>query len=134
MPHSSAVVFNPINGELIEKFSITGGVLKAELLPFPNDEMIYPIVLLSKATSKNVQFYPKLPASYDPGYPVYLFNVEPKKGLMTGYQILFESQELIESWRTRLPGFLEQMEKNGEKIVAVQGKSLNREIKKQLYR
>lgn len=104
--------------------------MKAELLPFPNDEMIYPIVLLSKATSKNVQFYPKLPASYDLGYPVYLFNVEPKKGLMTGYQILFESQELIESWRTRLPGFLEQMEKNGEKIVAVQGKSLNREIKK----
>lgn len=130
-PHSSAVVFNPINGELIEKFSITGGVLKAELLPFPNDEMIYPIVLLSKATSKNVQFYPKLPASYDPGYPVYLFNVEPKKGLMTGYQILFESQELIESWRTRLPGFLEQMEKNGEKIVAVQGKSLNQKMHSQ---
>ncbi|CAD5211294.1 unnamed protein product [Bursaphelenchus okinawaensis] len=119
---SKVLLLNPVNGEIQNSYTVYS-LKRAELAPFANEQQLTPLLLID--TTGKTQFIPPLPASYQPSYPVYLFNVQISDGLLSGGKINTTLNAFEQLWETKL-GLSPD-----EKIKAIQGKPAHQKVHSQ---
>jgi hypothetical protein len=116
------IAFNPVTGKVMDILE-TDRLSSINLLPFVDEEMLWPAVLISE--SNDVLFYPSLKENYKSQYPIHLLNTDIKKGKISGSLLDIPQRVVKTVWQ----GDLNLAD--GEQIVAIKGKPVHEKVHSQ---
>uniref|UniRef100_A0A914EHP0 ER membrane protein complex subunit 1 n=1 Tax=Acrobeloides nanus TaxID=290746 RepID=A0A914EHP0_9BILA len=117
---SRLVIFNPITGTLVNTYQVER-LKRVELLPFTNDEMLHPLMVLD--INNKIDFFPSYSAPLP--YSTFQFNFNASSGDLYGERIDSVTRKISTTWKNQL-----RFSKS-EKIVAVASKPFSQTLHSQ---